>query len=341
MNPIRLFFIAILILSSLRVAGQPTPTNTPIRDEIKKIADAMAEDNILKSEAVGAAGVRTEQWNRYEKLKQDATDAELIALTDNTNPVIRCYAFNALASRKSPNTFPILVKHLKDTADVKTFFGCIISATKVGDYFLDVFNPNPVDLNVDKLTDDRMAEIQRILIFDKHIRMERKYRLLAEVRFPESYHARIKEIALEEGRPEAALALARYRDPNDIDTIKRFFSDEKNEYYAIYAVREFPDKAFYSNLTTIFEREWAEKYYNYPKWRILYQALAQYPSQNTDDLFERVTKSSDNFRYQTFGNDLWIAITKYPNPLFEPLKQKIKLDEGGVWDVKELMQSEP
>jgi len=340
-NPIRLFFVIILILTSIKITGQPIPTSTPIRDEIKKITDAMAKYNSVDSRGVGYAGQRTEQYNRYEKLKQDATDAELIALTDNSNPVVRCYAFNALANRKNPNVIPILVRHLKDTAGVNTFFGCIVSTTKVGDYFLNVFNPNPVDMDVDKLADDQMADIQRILIFDKDIKIESKYRLLATTRFPASYHERIREIAMEEKRPEAALALARYRDRNDIDIIKQFFANEKNEYYAIYAVREFPDAAFYFDLTTIFEREWAKKYYDYPKWRILYQALAQYPSQNTCNLFERVTKSDDDFRYRTLGSDLLIAITKFPNSLFEPLKQKIKLDESGMREVKKFMQSEP
>jgi len=167
MRPLRLLLVVIFVLSSLEVAGQPTPTNTPIRNKIKKITDAIAKYNSVDGKAVGYAGVRSEQWNRYEKLEQDATDAELITLTDNTNSVVRCYAFQALVNRKSPNALPVLAKHLKDTASVDTCFGCIIGSEKVSDYFLSVVAPSYADLPKDKLTADQKADIQQIMISRK------------------------------------------------------------------------------------------------------------------------------------------------------------------------------
>jgi hypothetical protein len=106
-----------------------TPTSSAIRPVIQKIANGIAKDNVLKSAGVGYGGVRTDQWERFEKLKKEATDEELKELTENKNPVVRCYSFQAIATRKSIDVFPILLKHLNDTARIETFQGCIVSST--------------------------------------------------------------------------------------------------------------------------------------------------------------------------------------------------------------------
>jgi hypothetical protein len=43
-----------------------------LRQEIKTIIDSIEKDNILKSRAVGYAGVRTKQWDNFEKLKKNS-----------------------------------------------------------------------------------------------------------------------------------------------------------------------------------------------------------------------------------------------------------------------------
>ncbi|MBK9962980.1 MAG: hypothetical protein IPP06_17140 [Saprospiraceae bacterium] len=95
-----------------------------VRPEIEKIVNGIAKDNVLKSEGVGYAGIRTDQWDRYIALKEHATNEELIALTDHKNGVIRCYSFEALATRKDSNIYSVLIKHLTDTAIIPTFQGC-------------------------------------------------------------------------------------------------------------------------------------------------------------------------------------------------------------------------
>ena len=93
-------------------------------------------------------------------------------------------------------------------------------------------------------------------------------------------------------------------------------------------------------LEKIFEKEWNYQYYDYPKWRLLYQALAKYPVESTYKLIERITKTKDDFRYKTLGKYLLIAITKYPNQIFEPLKAKINLDAGSLQEAQKEMDIE-
>lgn len=327
-------FITGIIISLTSCNGQSSTSKIVLRPTIQKFVDEIAKDNILKSEGVGEAGVRTKQWDRFEELRKTATDKELIELTNHENSVVRCYSFEALTSRKNVDIFPILLKHLYDTSKIKTFSGCIMSSQLAGDYFVNVVTPEDIDLNVYKLSAKQRSIVDSILLFDKTIRLENKYTLISGLKSNPKYYNRLREIAITEKNPIATLALARFKNQNDIEIIKSLFRNEDNEYYAAYSVREFSDNSFYPIIVNLFEKEWKKKLYDYPLWRILYQALAKYPSKETYELFDRTTKTKDSFRYQTLGKYLKIAITKYPNPIFEPLKEKIRLDEFNANEMK-------
>src|SRR5688572_7417493 len=104
---------------------------------ISEIVKDIAKTNVLMGSAVGIAAERPRQWDRYEVLRSKATHKELLALTNDTNAVVRCYAFQALAERKINNLFPVILRHLSDTATVHTLYGCLGGSQKVGDFFLE------------------------------------------------------------------------------------------------------------------------------------------------------------------------------------------------------------
>nr|GFC11001.1 hypothetical protein [Tanacetum cinerariifolium] len=241
---------------------KPVP---PVRPEILTLVSKIAADNMLKSAGVGYGGVRTDQWERYETLNKDATDVELEILSNNSNAVVRCYSFQALASRR-PNVFSIILQHLTDTTKVNTFMGCIISSEKVGDYFIDV--------GCYKLTENQRTALDSILITDSTIKVDRKNQLLAAIKPDPKFYQHIRQQA-EAGNPQATLALARFGKESDINIIEKLFSGSKiNSYYAIYSTREFPSSTFYPYLAKVFKNEWNKSHYDYSKWRILYQAIA-------------------------------------------------------------------
>lgn len=308
-----------------------------LRPEITKLVQNIAADNVVKGAAVGIAGIRTEQWDRYEHLKRTATGDELMLLSSHTNPVVRCYAFQALVHRKV-DVFPILLQHLKDDERVETLEGCIGGTEKVGDYFINTVMPGYADEGSYEMSARQLTELDSILINDKTVKVSRKESLLSTIRPNQKFYKQIRELAIQ-GNPEAVLGLARFRNPLDIDIIKNLFSDNENSYYAIYAAREFPHESFYPYLVAAFENEWSQKLYSYPKWRIIYQALAKYPTTETYELFDRTINTNNNFRSQTLGTYLLIALNKYPSPIFEPLKTRIKLDQyhlGEVEDEKDI-----
>lgn len=348
----RTVFITLIFLLRLFVTAQNAQNSNQVhlRPEIEKLVKGIAKDNVLKSSGVGVAGTRTEQWERYESLSQNATTKELLELTDYSNAVVRCYAFDALVKRNNVDHNRILLNHLYDTAIIQTFVGCIENSEMVGDYFIDIATPpffiagdNKVYVDsqdVYTLSLGQKNIIDSILIFDPNITLDAKYSLLRTLQPNIKYYSRVREIATKENSPVATLALSRFKNPADIGTIKLLFKNEKTEYYAAYCAREFPDATFYPLLVKIFEREWLCKYYDLPKWRILYQALSKYPTEQTYQLFKRTIDCKDGFRHQTLGTYLMIAITKYPDKLFDPLKSKIKLNKYHQAEFKQQMDSE-
>jgi hypothetical protein len=331
----------LLFVSCKQTNSEKKVEPVKIRPEIQIIVDSIAKYNQLNSSAVGYAGIRTVQWGRYEKLSKIATLPELRALTHYKNAVVRCYAYDALTMRKDTTAFSTLLAHLHDSAKVSTFFGCVISEEITGDYFLNTVTPHDSTDTGYKLSLSQKSIIDSILLFDRNINLNAKYNLLYNIKPQDKYYNRIRELALKEKVSVAVWALAKYKKADDIAIVAGAFNNGSyDEDYAIRSVTQIPDSSFYPVLTKIFEREWKNKLYDYGKWRILYEALAQYPSKPlTISFFKRTIQTKDEFRYKTLGADLLIAITKYPNPAFEPLKKQIKLDEYSMDDVHRELNS--
>lgn len=326
--------ILIIVFVTTVCNGQIISKNT------QKIVDALAKTNEVQCAAIGYGGSPSGQYQTYKKLCETASNTELILLTNDSNETVRCYAFECLSGRPNVDLFTILLKHLTDDKPVTVFCGCTKIESLVGDYFIEVVTQKRMDNRQFKLSEKQHSILDSLLIFQKGIKLYAKYSLLREIKPDIKYHSRIRQIATKEKIAVAGLALARYKNSMDIEVIKKIFNDEENEYYAIYAAKEFPDSSFYPLLVKIFEREWNNKYYDYEKWRILYQALAKYPRQETFELFKRTTETKDDFRYQRLCTYLTIAITKYPHKLFEPLKDKIKLNQYYQDDVIDQMHYE-
>jgi hypothetical protein len=306
-----------------------------IRPAIKIIVDSITRYNQFTSSGVGYAGVRTPQWDRYEKLSTTATLPELRALTRHENAVVRCYAFLALSAKKDTAAFNILLTHLHDTARLSTFMGCIISKKIAGDFFLATVTSYHSSYTGYKLSPNQKIKVDSILLFDKHITLSARYNLIYALKPQAKYYNRIKELATTENMPVAIWALAKFKRQSDIGIINKGFNGGGTEDYAIRSVIEMPDSSFYPKLVSIFEREWKQKFYDYEKWELLYRALARYPEKpQTLAFFKRTVQSKDKFRYGKLDADLLVAITKYPNPVFEPLKKQIKLDKYDMEDVK-------
>lgn len=297
------------------------------RTEVAKIAQAIAEGGQVESETIGNAGEKSEQWERFETLCKTASRDELSTLTDHNNPVVRCYAFRALARRKDSAVFSILLAHLHDTAKVTIQSGCIVRSQIIADYLIDIVTPEYIDREAYKLKRRERNKLNSLMLYDKNIVLAKKNDLLTDMKPRAQYYNRVREIILTEQSDVSILALSRYKNENDIGIINTALEKKKDLYYPVYAAREFPSVTFYPRLVQIFEQGWEKGEYYPQLWGILYQALAQYPNSQTLTLFERTIQEEDTSSRQMLKVYLLVAIKKYPNAAFSQLENKMKLND--------------
>lgn len=96
----------------------------------------MERENVFSDVGVGRGFNKDKQRKRFDKLKVEATDEELLALTDDPSPVLRCYAFLALADKHHPDVFAVLLRHLADKEEIEVQSGCLSRMMTVGELFL-------------------------------------------------------------------------------------------------------------------------------------------------------------------------------------------------------------
>ncbi len=307
-----------------------------IRPEIGKLAAGIAKYNVLTSEGVGYAGVRTDQWRRYETLKEKATNEELMELTEHENSVVRCYSFQALANRKNVDLLPILIQHLYDSASVNTFQGCLVSWMSAGDYFLEVVTPQYIDLDAYKLSDKERAVVDSIIIFDKKIMLAAKSDILEKLKPEIRYYDRVREIVEVENNSSGLIALSKFRNEHD----KEFFIERLQsniadiQYYGLWSVRNFPDSSFFPYIVKIHEREIKKPTgFNYPMLRMLYQAIVQYKDKSSRELIELTFDKAKGSTLDYHSEYIWLALEKYPDTIYVGLQDKVKLSE---WKRKEM-----
>lgn len=299
-----------------------------IRPEVQSLIDSITTYDRLDGLYVGYPGIRSKQYDRLNRLTEISTSKELLDLTTSKNTTVKCAAFQSLCSKDSVGIIPVVVSHLYDTSFVSIQRGCIGSQQMTGDYFLQIyyFYLSTKDSSYWIKNYPGIARVDSLLFYDPKIRLAYKEGKIKGINGDTLYYDRIRDIALNERIPVSVLALAKYKRQQDKDIIASYFYNDKTQYYAIWAVREFPDTTFYPLLIKVFEKGWKNKYYDYTKWRILYQALAQYPNDKTLELFDKTINAKNKFRRETLGRYLTIAITKYPNPMFDKYLNKVEID---------------
>jgi len=307
---------------------------------INEIVTGIEKKNRVDAQFIGISNKPSKQWSKYEQLKETATEEQLITLTNHKNSVVRCYAFQVLAARNSTHVFNVLLKHLHDTTTVSTINGDMGCEMYVGDYFIEIVTPNYIDNKLYKLSKKERETLDSILIYDKSIHLYEKSTVLENIKPTIGNYKIIKELVGKEKNIDALTALAKYHRQSDKKLIASFFKDEKTKNYALMSVIEFPDDFFYPFVKRILLNEWTPTDGGYDSNRLIlcYEALAKYPRAETIELFEKTIKIKDESRYKTLCEYLLIGISKYPNKIYEPIKQKIKVDEGVMNSVNDYLE---
>lgn len=290
---------------------------------INEITREIAKTNVLMGGAVGIAGERPKQWDRYEILRSKATDRELLALTNDTNVVVRCYAFQALATRSKTDLFSIVVQHLSDTTTVHTLYGCLGGSQKAGDFFLETIMEIRGNDSFERLTEKQKAIIDSLLLFDNS-RLEARDNLLAEIEPLEKNYKRLRQLATEENNKMAFVALSKFKQQEDKPLIEQLLKDTDSQTYGFAAVVNFPDASFFPILKQTLINEIAKNNDgNDERLQMLYQAIVQYKDQPSRQLLQSVLKEAKGMQSIYHSDYLHQALKKYPAAIYEGLLKPI------------------
>jgi hypothetical protein len=296
----------------------------PSSESISEIVRDIAKTNVLMGSAVGIAAARTEQWDRYEALRLRATDKELLALTNDTNAVVRCYAFQALGERKINNLFPVILRHLSDTAMVHTLYGCLGGSQKVGDFFLETVAQWDSNSKNYRINEKGKATIDSLLLFEGSNKLDARNKLLAEIEPEERYYERIRQIATSEKNKISIVALAKYRKQQDKHLIEQLLKDPSSQTYSFAAVRNFPDASFFPVLKQTLRNEVSKNNGNNDeRLQLLYQAIVQYKDQPSRQLLKSVLTETKGMQSIYHKDYLHLALKLYPASIYDGLLKPI------------------
>jgi hypothetical protein len=259
-------------------------------------------------------------------LRSKATDKELLALTTDTNAVVRCYAFQALAARNKTALFPIVVQHLSDTATVYTLYGCLGGSQKVGDFFVETITAIRANDKFYQMNEGQKATIDSILLFEGSNKLEARDQLLYKIEPVKKNYTRIRQIATEEKNKMAIVALSKYRKQQDKPLIEQLLNDQNSQTYGFAAVRNFPDASFFPVLQQVLRDEVTKNNSGGDKrMQLLYQAIVQYKDQSSRQLLKSILSEAKGMQSIYHSDYLHQALKMYPAPIYNGLLKPISV----------------
>ncbi len=193
-----------------------------IRPKVDKVVKNLIEVNELKHEHTGIAGMTTEQYSNFIKLKSIATEKELLDLLQNDNSVIKGYASWSLADNKYFDLKSILIQFLKSKETVTSQSGCIVSESDLASefYFRVMYQGYHK-----KITEEdslfyalQMNSLDSVLLYSKKKHYLLNRALENNNSNPKNYSI-IKKWALEKNNTKALIELAKYQKTTDINQI--------------------------------------------------------------------------------------------------------------------------
>lgn len=225
-----IIFITILfffIFQSSVLLSQEIEVSKPV----KKIVNKIKRHNIYEF-AVCQKRTNSKQIKNYNKLKEIATKDELVILTNHKNSVVIAYAVKGLIAVEYDSLYQVILEHLDDFRKLNVFvYGC--DYVNGGSYKTTIID-FIISAVKDELNKQEKSDIDSILIYSDIEYNYVKY-LLYNEKLPEKYHKRIKEFVISNKYESAPIALASYRDTNDIEILLNELSKSTNSliYYPI------------------------------------------------------------------------------------------------------------
>ncbi len=313
-------FIAILTLALfVACSAQHKYNSQKISSRTKEIVEKIAADKTLKGGAVGEDGTRPEQYDSFIELQKTATKAELTELTDHPDGAVRCYAFWALSHDSTINLLPIVIKHLNDTTEVNTLFGCREMRKNVGDFFFEVVT-QPIDAQTKKLTGAELEYLDSIFIYTPNKLYAREL-AIGRAKQTARLYEEVRRLVLNQKEQSLLRDLAKFKKQQDIPLILKNGSTRNSidRFFTCKAICEFPDPAFRPFLKESLYDALKQQVWD-PEWDALYEAIASYKDDTAYQLLkEPFTKIKEDDSRMFHLEMVFDAVKMYYTPVYNDL----------------------
>jgi len=132
----RFFTLLLCTTLSISLSGQ-TLAKGDLAAALKSgnlAVEGIVTNTRIESAAVGIAGTKSEQYERFYTWYTEASDEDILRMTSHTSPVVRSYALWAMALKNHPD-FQSTARSLgADDAEIDTVFGCVVERMTVADF---------------------------------------------------------------------------------------------------------------------------------------------------------------------------------------------------------------
>jgi len=305
-------FSTLSIITAICVLTVPTPQQVVygqlrLRAPVERVADSLSTGR-FESENLNMMGrepVHSEQFRRFVYLADSATTEELYALTRHESPVVRSYAFDALAYRHPPRFLVLVDKQQTDTAGFASQFFDMGSYTTVAKHLIQSAVP---------------------IYLRNYVPDSSDYSVL-------------RDMAVTKRVPNALIALAQFKSLQDTGLIISYLDDRRSIVYGLQAISRFPSASFFFRVTRVCKDQLALPLPSLHILVPLYEALVQYQRAEALTSLHDALSVTDDFAGSLHRVALSVALSKHHSSFFDSLRDKLSLtpEEGNA--VQELLRN--
>lgn len=328
----KLFIILFFILSSILFSQEKSAMNSNQKKLESTINDIKQKDILIWKRENGINSFYNDSL--YIKFKEIVNEEQILDLIKSENGILKMYSFRILCEKYPEKSFDVLIKNLNNYSKFKNRNGCVVDNDYVTDFWIFYVTSEGWKSEF-KISKIQKNELDSILISDKSIKLRSRYYAIKEIKTNTENYNLIKKLVQNEKNGIALSLLAEYKKPEDIKLITSFFNKKGYQSSFLSAVEKFPDNSFYNLvLKTINIQKNKNEYDSSVDWIYIFKALSKYTTQQTNNIFEMMLEEKDNHTKEILTKSIYLAITKNPNPIFEKIKEKIKLTDEEIEEIK-------
>lgn len=307
--------LVILLLTGLICQAQS------LSRPVERLSQKLAQQEMIMSQTLGQAKEANIPYDLFSEICAVAKKKELLLLLDHASPIVRGYAFWALALQGKPRLYPLLTRHLTDTQFVAIQIDTRKEKIKLADFYVEVATSPDLAPEVVKLSAKQRDKLDELLI-DKRYPLEATANaLLRSAPTPERYD-RFRQL-VQEGSLPAMVALAGYQKAEDLALILSCKaanpSHPQTDAYFYQAVERFPHPDFLPVLEADLRRK-LEAATPLDQFEPLFQALISYENEAALALLELpLTAKAKPGPRNSYLQVLFRSLEAHPAPVFDEL----------------------